>query len=226
MTVVKNRVNRAMSAASEQSPAAVEAAARAVIESAVTADREAATVAAERIDDARVCTFSRSGTVLTALDRAETEAVLVGASHPGGEGVAVAEELAEDHDVTLTSDAALAGQLAEWEADAVLVGADTILPDGSVLNKVGTRGLALGAAHADVPMSVVAAADKVSPDSDVEIEPAHDTLYEGDAPLTVANPLFDVTPVELVTGICTEDGVLDTQEVTTVADRHRANRDW
>jgi translation initiation factor 2B subunit (eIF-2B alpha/beta/delta family) len=226
MTVIENRINRAMTSAAERSPATVETAARVGIESAVIADREAAMIAAERVAGQRVCTLSRSGTVLETLDRADPEAVLVAESRPGGEGVTVAESLATEHDVTLTSDAALASQLAEWGADTVLVGADTALPDGSVLNKVGTRGLALAAAHEDVPVYVVAAADKISPDTDVEIERSTETLYDGNAPLDVANPLFDVTPVDLVTGICTEEGILETGDVTAIADRHCANRDW
>jgi len=226
MTVVKNRVDRAMSSASEQSAAAVETAARKTIESAVRADREAAAVAAERLEGQRICTFSRSGTVLDALERADPEAVLVGESHPGSEGVGVAESLAESHDVTLSSDAGLVGLLGEWDADAVLVGADTVLSDGGVVNKVGTRGLALAAAREGVRVYVATAADKISPDEDVEIEPSPESIYEGTAPLRVANPLFDVTPPDLLDGICTEKGVLDAASVTSVAARHRSNQDW
>ncbi|MEF8826299.1 MAG: initiation factor 2B, partial [Halapricum sp.] len=172
------------------------------------------------------CTLSRSGTVLAALQRADPEAVLVSESRPGGEGIGVAETLAADHDVTLTSDAALASQLAEWEAEAVLVGADTVLPEGKVVNKVGTRGLALAAAQETVPVYVAAATDKIAADAEVEIEPAPVSLYEGDAPLSVANPLFDVTPPELIAGFCTEAGLLDVDEISAVADRHRVNREW
>jgi len=226
MTVVKNRVNRVMASVDDRSTAAVEFTARAVIESAVRTDREAASVAAERLEGQRICTFSRSGTALDALDRADPEAVLVGESHPGDEGVAVAETLADDHDVTLTSDAALSSLLDEWDADAVLVGADTILPNGSVVNKIGTRGLALAADRESVPLCVVAAADKVSPDSDVDIEPSPETLYDGTASLTVENPLFDVTPADLIDKICTDEGVLDSEAVTAIAERHRSNREW
>lgn len=44
--------------------------------------------------------------------------------------------------VTLTSDAAFAQALAEFDADALVVGADTVLADGRVVNKVGTRNAA------------------------------------------------------------------------------------
>lgn len=226
MAVVENRINRAMSEAGENAPGAADRAAREGIASAVETDRAAAAVAAERIEGARVCTLSRSGTVQKALERADPEAVLIGESRPGGEGIGVAESLAARHDVTLTSDAALAGQLADFDADAVVVGADTILPDGRVLNKVGTYGLALAAAVHDLSCYVVAAADKITPDADVEIEQAPATLYDGDADITVANPLFEVTPANLCTEICTDRGALDEADVADIAARHRSLREW
>ncbi|QSG05333.1 NUDIX domain-containing protein [Halapricum desulfuricans] len=225
MAVVANRINRAMSEASERAPGAVERAAREEIDRAVETDRAAAGVAASRIEGARVCTLSRSGTVERALELAGPEAVLIAESRPGGEGVGVAESLASSHDVTLTSDAALPGQLGAFEADAVVVGADTILPD-RVLNKVGTYGLALAAAARDIPVYVVASADKVTPDDEIEIEPSPATLYDGDANLTLANPLFEETPIELCAEMCTERGALDSDGVAEVATRHRSLREW
>lgn len=225
MTAVANRVNRAMDAA-DRTPAAVERAARETLESAVAADANAAAVAAEAVAGRRIATLSRSGTVRVAIEKADPEAVLVAESRPGGEGVGVAESLAEQYDVTLTSDAALAGQIAEWGAEAVLVGADTVLPDGSVSNKVGTRAAALAAAHEEIPCYAVAATDKISPDVAAAGEMAHEPIYEGDAPLTVANPLFESTPAALFAGVCTEDGVLDGEAVARVASEHRSRRSW
>lgn len=227
MTVIENRINRAMHATADGEPAAVEAAAIEALRDALVADREAAAVAADRIDGERVCTLSRSGTVLAAIEAAEPSALLVAESRPGGEGVTVAEELAERRDVTLTSDAALASRIAEWAADVVLVGADTVLPDGRVVNKVGTRAAALSAAHEDIPCFVVAAADKVSADNTVAPDPVPaPEIYDGDAALSVDNPLFDVTPAALVTGVCTEDGVLDAGAIGEVAERHERYREW
>lgn len=233
MTVVANRINRVVRSAVETAdtgerlpPRAVETAACQGIESAVVADEEAAAVAARRIDADRICTLSRSGTVRAAVERVDPEAVLVATSRPGGEGVAVAEDLATAYDVTLTSDAALASQIDAWGADAVLVGADTILPDGRVLNKVGTRAAALAAAHEEVPCYAVASVDKVAPEGDVTVEKAHDPIYDGDAPLSVANPLFDVAPAECLRGVCTEKGLLGASELAVVAARHLQRREW
>jgi len=227
MAVLENRSNRVMLAASdEQTPAAVERAARGAIEQSVSADREAARLAAQP-SLSRVATLSRSGTVQGALRAIDPAAVLVAESRPGREGVSVAESLAQTTAVTLTTDAALPFELDDWDAEAVVVGADRVLPDGRVLNKVGTRGAALAAADAGIDCLVVAASDKIALDDDYDLEPRDPgELYDGDADLAVANPTFDVTPAEAVTAVMTEQGRLDSDEVAAVARAHREWAEW
>ncbi|MFB6103137.1 MAG: NUDIX domain-containing protein [Haloplanus sp.] len=225
MAAVANRVNRVM-AEGKRTPTAIQERAAAAAEAALDADDEAAARAAERCGES-VVTLSRSGTVLTALREARP-AVLIGESRPAREGVDVAAELAEAGlDVTLTTDAALAAELAALDPDAVLVGADAVLADGSVINKVGTRGLALAANRDGVPVRVVAAADKVRPDERMHGETGDATaLYDGSAPVGVSNPIFDRTPADLVTEVITERGVLDAEGVRDVAAEHRAHAAW
>lgn len=226
MAVVRNRVNRAMAAA-DRTPERVEAAAREVAADAVDADRRAATSAAEALDarDANaVFTLSRSGTVATALREAAPECVLVAESRPGGEGVEVAESLADDFDVTLTTDANVPGVVAD--ADAVVVGADAVFPDGAVVNKVGTRAAMLAARDADVPALVVCAADKIAPERLPVEEGDPSDLYDGDATIDVRNPVFEVVPARLVDAIVTEDGPLDAEDVRAFAQERRDWADW
>jgi translation initiation factor 2B subunit (eIF-2B alpha/beta/delta family) len=225
MAAVANRVDRVM-AGDDRSPAAVCERATAAAEAALDADAAAAALAAERCGES-VVTLSRSGTVLDVLRRARP-AVLVGESRPAGEGVDVAADLAEAGlDVTLTTDAALASELAARDPDAVLVGADAVLADGSVVNKVGTRGLALAAAREGVPVCVVAAADKIRPDERTYDEYGESTdLYAGPAPVAVANPTFDRTPADLVSEVLTDRGVLDAEGVRAMAAKHREHAAW
>ncbi len=238
MPVLRNRIDRAMRVAGIEDPAeqpvpaAVEDATEAGLDRARSADRAAAAHAADRIEGARVATLSRSGTVSDALATGDPEAVLVAESRPGGEGVAVAEDLAAgDLPVTLTGDAALPGELRRWDADVLLVGADAVLPGGHVVNKVGTRGAALAATHDGIEVFVAAATDKLdtaveSPDAVDRGEGVMGTLYVGSAPLSVANPTFDVTPSAVVDGIATERGVLPTGEIGSLAAEHRARAGW
>ena len=225
MAAVAARIDRVMANA-DPTPGAVRDRAQAVAEEALDADAAAAANAADRCGDA-VVTLSLSGTVRSALDRARP-AVLIGESRPGGEGSDVAADLAEAGlDVTLTTDSALASELADRDVDAALVGADAVLADGSVVNKVGTRSLALAADREGVPLWVVAAAAKIRPDERVHGETADAAeVYGGDAPVSVATPVFDRTPADLVAGVVTERGVLDGDGVRTVAATHRSNAAW
>ena len=226
MVVIESRINRAMAEAN-RTPRAVEESARAGIERAFAVDEAAASAADDRLSGT-VLTLSRSGTVLDALRQADIERVVVAESRPAREGVGVAEELADGDDcqITLVTDAAVAHVLAEHSVDCVLVGADTILADGSVVNKVGTRGVAIAAAHEDVPVYAVASSDKISTDTDAHFEDGDpETVYDGDADLHVANPTFDRTPPEFVT-VVTEDGPLDAAAVGEDAEKLASLASW
>jgi ribose 1,5-bisphosphate isomerase len=98
----------------------------------------------------------------------------------------------------------------------VLVGADAIAADGSVVNKVGTSGLAVVARERGTPIVVAAQTLKLDPatmtGNAVEIE-MRDTVEvisksERDdiGEITVENPAFDVTPPRYVDAIVTERG--------------------
>ncbi len=103
--------------------------------------------------------------------------------------------------------------------DLVVVGADRIAADGSVANKVGTYPLAVLAHHHGVPFVVAAPRSTIDPatprGSDIVVEQRDGdevTAYAG-RPVAPAgskayNPAFDITPVQLVTAIVTEDGVV------------------
>jgi translation initiation factor 2B subunit (eIF-2B alpha/beta/delta family)/ADP-ribose pyrophosphatase YjhB (NUDIX family) len=231
MPVVRTRVDRTVADATQSgaTPTALEAAAERGIERALAADGEAGRVAADHLDGERIATLSRSGTVRSALRAADPEAVLVAESRPGGEGVAVASALADDRsgDVTLTTDAGFAHQLQTWDADAILVGADAILPDGRVVNKVGTRSAAVLGAYEGISMLVVAASDKVVPDDAVpDLEERRAAELTDDDRVAVANPTFDVTPADRIDAIATERGILDDSGIAAVAREHRSMAEW
>lgn len=225
MAALENRVNRAMFEADGRTASRVETAAREGIDRAVDADDRAATRAAGTITG-EVLTLSRSGTVETALLEAGPDQVVVLESRPDREGVGVAERLASTGiETTLTLDAAAAHVVES--VDCVLVGADTVLADGSVVNKVGTRTAALAAAREGVPVYVVAAADKVSPATKPELEHVSGAaIYGGDADISVDCPLFDRTPAELVTAVITESGTLDAEGVAERAAKHERWAAW
>jgi translation initiation factor 2B subunit (eIF-2B alpha/beta/delta family) len=230
MAVLRNRVNRVMAGADGENggaPAVLESALW-NIDRAIDADEDAAAIASESTAD-RIATLSRSGTVLEALETSEPSRVFVAESRPAREGVDVAERLSEttDSTVSIHTDAALAHVLAREDVAQVLVGADTVLSDGSVVNKTGTRGLAITAAREGIPVSVVAATDKVSTREDVNLESGdRSAVYDGDASIDVLNPTFDVTPADCVTEVVTERGALETDDIGDVAAELRELEGW
>lgn len=225
MTVLTNRVARAVDAADSTDPRKVAHAAQDGIGRALSADSTAARNASERLDEKRIATLSRSGTVSRALRSGSPAAVLVAHSMPGGEGSDVAEELHGTVKTTLTSDAAFPGQLGEWDADVLLVGADSILGDGRVINKVGTFPAAVAAAQMNVDVLVVTATDKISPRTSFDAEHQSGELFGNVEPsVAVQNPTFEATPLSYVDAVITEDGELTSERIQQIATDHAAHR--
>lgn len=231
MAALANRIHRVMHASGpELTPEEVETNAHDAIGRGIDADADAARHAAETVAGQHVLTLSRSGTVIEALRRADpVPTVTLADSRPGGEGIEVAETLAEHGlDVTLIPDAAVAATLASGAVDAVLVGADTVHPSGGVINKVGTRGAALAAQHEEVPVYAACTVDKISVENTSASEQADPrTVYEGGADLTVSAPRFDETPSALITGgLVTDRGPYSPDDLSPLVDELRRIREW
>ncbi len=220
MAVLLNRVNRVLATA--DTPATIERKACAELDRAFRVADDTVTTARRALNGADIMTLSWSGTVRDILTDAASAAIAV--SEPGGEGIDLAEALSEHTPVTVFPEAATAHLIANRDIDAVLVGADTILPDGHVINKTGTHMLAMLATRADIPVYVAASTDKVAPEASfTATDTAPEAVYAGAKPLDVHAPVFEVTPAELITAYLTDRGQLDTVTSVAVAHRRRAN---
>ncbi|KAH9598134.1 Initiation factor 2B-related [Trypanosoma melophagium] len=140
-----------------------------------------------------------------------------------GARLTVYECVQEQIPCTLLCDSAAAALMRRGAVDAVIVGADRICQNGDTANKIGTYNLAVAAAHHGVPFFVAAPTTTLDPHTangaDVKIEEretreiTHDVITQqrvvAEGPfLQVWNPVFDITPAELITGgIITENGV-------------------
>lgn len=180
-----------------------------------------------------VYTLSRSGSVeqtLVSIARERAGAdplrVIVSESRPGGEGVALAKALGEaGARVTLAPDTACATLIDE--AALVIVGADSVRGDGSVVNKVGTRTLAHVARAAGKPVYALAERWKITPEAYplvIEEAPPGVLLPEPVAGVTPHAMIFDVTLAALITGIVMEAGQVDAATITRLA--REAERDY
>ncbi len=229
MAVIANRINRVMHACREaQSAHDVEQTAREDLGQAYAADGQTAQRAARYARGRRVLTLSHSGTLLDALLTADPAAIVVAESRPGGEGVAVAEQLAQHgHPVSLIPDSAMGQVLRHRLADIVMVGADTILPSGAFVNKVGTQLAALAAHRYDIPFFVVSAVDKLSVVEKIELETMEPSkFYSGPESIEVICPLFETTPPELVTGFLTESGEQSPAQMQTHVNEFKRIATW
>lgn len=226
MGAVANRVNRVMATA-ERTPESVLETAMAACQRAVDADEEAAAAAVPVLGE-YVLTLSRSGTVLDALHEATPEGVYVAESRPEREGVTVAEDLANSGiDATLFVDAAIADVIQREPVETVLFGADAVLADGSVVNKVGSHPAALAAKAAGVDCYTVCSRDKIVPETEHDPESGPPkAVYDGSADVAALNPTFETVPAERLDGVVTEDGVLSASDVAAIADEHASLAEW
>jgi methylthioribose-1-phosphate isomerase len=120
--------------------------------------------------------------------------------------------------VTLIADSAAAWLMKTGAIDWVIVGADRITANGDVANKIGTYSLAVLAKQHDVKLVVVAPTTTIdwgiNQGDQIKIEERHqdellpDCYLKEDSIVSAWNPVFDVTPVELITAIVTERGVV------------------
>ena len=119
--------------------------------------------------------------------------------------------------VTLISDTMVGYVMSRGMVDKVVVGADRIVND-AVLNKIGTYNIAVLAYEHGIPFYVAApmsTMDQSSTSEDAVIEERNPNEItnigcERIAPegIKVLNPAFDITPLELVDAVITEEGIL------------------
>jgi methylthioribose-1-phosphate isomerase len=119
---------------------------------------------------------------------------------------------------SLIADSAAAWLMKSGAIEWIVVGADRITARGDVANKIGTYSLAVLAKQHNVKVMVVAPNSTIDwsiengEDIAIEQRPAHELLpsyYNNEGSLIDAwNPVFDVTPAELITAIVTEYGVV------------------
>ncbi|MEL9940270.1 MAG: S-methyl-5-thioribose-1-phosphate isomerase [Ignisphaera sp.] len=143
----------------------------------------------------------------------ETRPVLQGAR------LTVWELKKEGIPVTLITDNMVGYVMYKKMVNKVIVGADRVLGDGHVINKIGTYTIAIAAKRHGIPFYVAAPTstfDLRSRVEDVKIEERNpdevrkvlNKVYITLEDVDVFNPSFDITPPDLVTGIITEKGVV------------------
>jgi methylthioribose-1-phosphate isomerase len=169
-------------------------------------------------------------------------------TRPRNQGLLTAWELAA-HGVphTLVTDNAGGHLMQMKRVDMVMVGADRVTRRGDVCNKIGTYLKALAARDNGIPFYACVPSPTIdwsiedgieeipieerSPDEvrmvrGVDVDGKYAEVRIAPAATPVANPAFDVTPHDLVTGIITEKGIARASERELLAfwpDEQRSN---
>lgn len=158
-----------------------------------------------------VMTHSNSASVRACYEVLSTKNIeaIVTESRPGLEGKQLAKAISS---LGITTHYITDAQIGLFvpHADVVMVGADTVLADGSVVNKSGTYLLALAAKANRVPFYVCCESFKLSDllANTIQLErKATDELNPPYSALISAhNIYFDITPARLITSYITEFG--------------------
>lgn len=160
------------------------------------------------------------GVIRAAVEAGKNIRVVCDETRPVCQGarLSVFEMQEEGIPVKLIVDSAAGRLMQEGKINKVIIGADRVAI-GGVANKIGSLMVALAAKRFNVPFYV--AAPKSTFDTeisvyDVEIEERdpEEVIYFRNCRVApedtdVENPAFDIVPSDLITGIITEDGILD-----------------
>ena len=184
-------------------------------------------------DGARILTHCNAGALATAghgtalgvirssIESGKSVSVFADETRPFLQGARLtAWELMQDNiPVTLIADNAAGFLMSRGEIDVVIVGADRVALNGDVANKIGTYQVAVMARRHAIPFYVAAPLSTIdgaiASGADIPIEERGADEVRGYAEMcwspenvAVRNPVFDVTPAELVTALITERGVV------------------
>ncbi len=162
------------------------------------------------------------GVIRAGVAGGRIEQVYAGETRPWQQGARLTMwELVRDGiPARLIADSAASHLMRSGAVQWVIVGADRIAANGDTANKIGTYQLAIAARHHGVKFMVVAPSSTVdmatASGDDIEIElrdsaellsvAGRRTVVEG---AEAWNPVFDVTPAELIDAIVTERGVIE-----------------
>ena len=150
--------------------------------------------------DGVVVTHSYSSTVLRSLElgfkSGKAFQVFATESYPGMEGKQLAKDLISlGIPVRLVADSAVHSIIPR--ANVVLVGADSVLKDGSLIHKTGTGNIAITAKKYGIPFCSSCETAKFSTQD-----------FLGEHPVFPAD-VFDVTPAQFVSNYVTQDGEVE-----------------
>jgi ribose 1,5-bisphosphate isomerase len=169
-------------------------------------------------DDFVVMTHCHSsvvtGILLKAKAQGKTFKVINTETQPKLQGRKTARELLDAGiEVLHVVDSAMRWAVSTYQVDLIIIGADSITSEGTVLNKIGSRLLALVAHEEHVPFYVASPLLKYQPLTtvgfleEIETRPSYEVWKNPPKNLQVLNPAFETVSRRYIDGLITEAGI-------------------
>ena len=155
-----------------------------------------------------------TGIILEAYKQNKDIKVFCTETRPLYQGRITAKELVEAGiPTTQVVDSAMRWVINNYNVDIIITGADAITSQGTVINKIGTRLLALAAKEMDVPFYSAINLLKYDPEtsigklSEIEMRKGSEIWENPPKGLNFLNPAFETVSHDLIDGIISESGV-------------------
>jgi len=190
--------------------------------------RKIAEIGARRIPKADktfiVMTHCHSSLVTAILFEAKKQGknfrVINTETQPRLQGRKTAKKLLEANiEVIHVVDSAMRWAIKHFQVDLILIGADSITSEGTVLNKIGSRLLALVAHEENIPFYVASPLLKYNPETNlgtlekIEIRDPKEIWENPPKGIQILNPAFETIRRRYIDGLITEAGIFASSHV-------------
>ncbi len=123
-------------------------------------------------------------------------------------------------EVTQVIDSAMRWAVRHFQVDLILIGADSITSEGTIINKIGSRLLALVAHEEHVPFYVASPLLKYNPETNlgileiIEMREPKEIWENPPKGIKILNPAFETVSRRYIDGLITEAGIFASSHVT------------
>jgi ribose 1,5-bisphosphate isomerase len=153
--------------------------------------------------------------------------VIVTETQPRLQGRKTATKLLKNGiDVIHVVDSAMRWVVNHHEVDVIIIGADSITSEGTVLNKIGSRLLALVAHEEHVPFYVASPLLKYNPETSfgilekIEMRNPNEVWEKAPEGIKILNPAFETVSRRYIDGLITEAGIFASSHVSNYFEKY------
>jgi ribose 1,5-bisphosphate isomerase len=123
-------------------------------------------------------------------------------------------------EVTHVVDSAMRWAVRHFQVDLILIGADSITSEGTIINKIGSRLLALVAHEEHVPFYVASPLLKYNPETNlgiletIEMRDPKEVWENPPKNVNILNPAFETVSRRYIDGLITEAGIFASSHIS------------